>query len=165
MATEHHNLSDYDASKVPSAKSMRFGIVVSEWNHQITSGLLSGAKKTLLDNGAPEDCIQVHWVPGSYELPQAAQFLMEYTDVDAVICLGSVIRGETAHFDYVCQAVAQGVKDVGLEYNKPVIFGVLTDDHLQQSIDRSGGKHGNKGDEAAIAAIKMVALQHQLKDQ
>ena len=162
MATIHKNLSDYDIHSIPNAASMRFGIVVSEWNEQITSGLLNGAISTLLKNGAQEENIIVKNVPGSFELPLAAQTLLEKTAIDAVICLGSVIQGETKHFDYVCEATALGIKDVSLKYNKPVIFGVLTDNHLQQAIDRSGGKHGNKGDEAAITAIKMVAYQQSL---
>lgn len=162
MATEGNNLSDYDVSKVPDGSKMTIGIVVSEWNEQITKGLLEGAHKTLLKHGVLEDNILIHFVPGAYELPLSAQFLLENTAVEAVICLGCVIQGETKHFDFVCEGVAQGIKDVSLKYNAPVIFGVLTDNTLQQSIDRSGGKHGNKGDEAAVTAIKMVALKKKL---
>lgn len=159
MATVNNNLSDYDASQVPDASQMRFGIVVSEWNDEITNGLLNGAHSTLLKHGALEQNIIVQYVPGSFELPLSAQWMLENSGVDSVICIGSVIRGETAHFDYVCQAVSQGIKDVSLSLGKPVIFGVLTDDNIQQSRDRSGGKHGNKGDEAAVTAIKMVAIR------
>jgi len=141
---------------------MVFGIVVSEWNNNITNGLLEGAVSTLLKNKVLKENIIVKHVPGSFELPLGAQLLLEKTNVDAVICLGSVIQGETKHFDFVCSATAMGIKDVGLKYNKPVIFGVLTDNNLQQAVDRSGGKFGNKGDEAAITAIKMVALQQEL---
>lgn len=162
MATENNNLSEIDLSTVPDASPYSFAIVASEWNNQITDNLLKGAHDTLLRAGAWESRIEVYRVPGAYELPSAAQMILEKRKVDAVICIGSVIRGETSHFDYVCEAVAQGVKDVGLKYNKPVIFGVLTDDHLQQSIDRSGGKHGNKGDEAGVTAIKMAHLQANL---
>ncbi|MEX2379922.1 MAG: 6,7-dimethyl-8-ribityllumazine synthase [Vicingaceae bacterium] len=162
MATANKNLSDHDPNQVPDASGMHIGIVVSEWNEQITSNLLAGAKKVLLKYGLEEENLTVKHVPGSFELPTAAQFLLEYTDVDAVICLGCVIQGETKHFDFVCQGVSQGIKDVSLKYNKPVIFGVLTDNTLQQSIDRSGGKHGNKGEEAAVSAIKMVALNNSL---
>lgn len=163
MATVNKNLSEYNRDEMPSAAGMRIGIVVSEWNNHITGNLLKGAKQTLLDNGAAEADVLVEWVPGSFELPLAAKMMLSLCNVDAVVCLGSVIRGETSHFDYVCEATALGVKDVALEFGRPVIFGVLTDDNEQQSIDRSGGKHGNKGDEAAIAAIKMVALKKRLK--
>ena len=165
MATVNKNLSDYDKDTMPSANDMRFGIVVSEWNDHITGNLLKGAHQTLLDNGAKEDASIVEWVPGSFELPLGAKMMLSLNNVDAEICLGNVIRGETSHFDYVCQGTAMGIKDVSLEYGKPVIFGVLTDDNEQQSIDRSGGKHGNKGDEAAVAAIKMVALRKRLKER
>lgn len=163
MATANQNLSDYDISKVPDASSMHFAIVVSEWNEKITKGLLKGAKTTLLQHGVKEENIIIKFVPGSYELPLAAQWVLEsQKKADAVICLGCVIQGETKHFDFVCQGISQGVKDVSLKYNSPVIFGVLTDNTLQQSIDRSGGKYGNKGDEAAVTAIKMVALKQRL---
>ena len=139
---------------------MKVGIVVSEWNEQITEGLYQGAIQALNNCG----CTSVirKDVPGSFELPLGAQYLLEYTDVDAVICLGSVIQGETKDFDFVCEGTALGIKDVSLKYNKPVLYGVLTDNTPQQAIDRSGGKHGNKGTEAALTAIKMVALQKEL---
>lgn len=162
MATANNNLSDYDIKSIPNASKMVFGIVVSEWNEDITSDLLNGAYTTLVDNGVKKDDIIVKSVPGAFELPLGAQTMFEKTNVDAVICLGSVIQGETKHFDFVCEGAALGVKDVALRYNKPVIFGVLTDNNKQQAIDRSGGKHGNKGDEAAITAIKMVAFQQNL---
>lgn len=162
MATANKNLSDHDPQKVPSATGMKIAILVSEWNERITNGLLNGAFASLQKYGASAEDIIVKYVPGSYELPTAAQFVFESMTLDAVICLGSVIQGETKHFDFVCEAVSQGIKDVSLKYNKPVIFGVLTDNTLQQAIDRSGGKFGNKGDEAAITAIKMVALQKEL---
>lgn len=162
MATINKNLSDFDFSKVPSAKAMRIGIVVAAWNRKITEGLYKGAESALLQCGCLAENIIRKNSPGSFELPLAAQYLLEYTAVDAVICLGSVIQGETKHFDFVCQGTAIGIKDVSLKYNKPVIFGVLTDNTLQQAIDRSGGKHGNKGIEAAVTAIEMVTLQRQL---
>lgn len=162
MATANKNLSEYDINSVPNAKKMCFAIVVAEWNINITSNLLKGAYDTLIKHGAQKKNISVKYVPGSFELPIAAQTIIEKTDVDAVICLGSVIQGDTKHFDFVCQATALGIKDVALSYNVPVIFGVLTDNTLQQAIDRSGGKHGNKGDEAAITAIKMVQFQKEL---
>jgi len=163
MATANQNLSDYDFSKVPDASPMKIAIIVSEWNEQITTGLLKGASSTLLKHGIKEENLSINFVPGSFELPLGAQLLLEsQKSLDAVICLGCVIQGETRHFDFVCQGITQGIKDVSLKYNIPVIFGVLTDNTLQQSIDRSGGKHGNKGDEAAITAIKMVNLKNQL---
>lgn len=162
MATANNNLSDYDFNAVPDATNMVFGIVVSEWNDQITLGLLKGAKETLLKHGVQEVNIHLHFVPGAFELPLGAQILFEKKTVDAVICLGSVIQGETKHFDFVCNGAAMGIKDVTLKYNKPCVFGVLTDNTMQQAIDRSGGKHGNKGDEAAITAIKMVDLQRTI---
>jgi len=138
---------------------MRIGIVVAEWNIEVTGALRDGALKTLLDNGVTENDIIVKYVPGSFELTFGAQLLCEDKSIDSVICLGCVIQGETRHFDFICDAVAQGVTNVSLKYNKPVIFGLLTPNTLQQAQDRSGGKHGNKGDEAAITAIKMVSLK------
>lgn len=162
MATANKNLSEYDINSVPNAKKMRFAIVVAEWNINITSNLLKGAYDTLIKHGAQKKNITVKYVPGSFELAVAAQTILEKIEVDAIICLGSVIQGDTKHFDFVCQATALGIKDVSLMYNTPVIFGVLTDNTLQQAIDRSGGKHGNKGDEAAITAIKMAHFQKEL---
>jgi 6,7-dimethyl-8-ribityllumazine synthase len=162
MATANKNLSEYDINSVPNAKKMRFAIVVAEWNINITSNLLKGAYDTLIKHGAQKKNITVKYVPGSFELAVAAQTILEKIEVDAVICLGSVIQGDTKHFDFVCQATALGIKDVSLMYNTPVIFGVLTDNTLQQAIDRSGGKHGNKGDEAAITAIKMAHFQKEV---
>lgn len=160
MATAYQNLSEYDLEKVPNAGTFSFGIIVSEWNYQITGNLLKGAYDTLIKHGAKEENITVIHVPGTYELPIASQMLLEKnTALDSVIAIGSVIQGETKHFDFVCEATAQGIKDVSLKYNKPVIFAVLTDNTMQQAIDRSGGKHGNKGIECAVAAIKMAALR------
>ena len=152
------NLSQYDKNTIPSAKNFRFGIVVSEWNDNITDGLFKGAFDTLVEHGADADNI-VHWqVPGSYELIYGSKKMQEQK-VDVVIAIGSVIQGETKHFDFVCDAVAQGIKDLNVIHETPVIFCVLTDTIMQQSIDRSGGKHGNKGVEAAVAAIKMATLR------
>ncbi len=142
---------------------MRFGIVVAEWNIAITSALRDGAFKTLLENGVVENDIVVTYVPGSFELTMGSQFLCENTTIDAVIALGCVIQGETRHFDFICDAVANGITNVSIKYNKPVIFGVLTPDTLQQAEDRAGGKHGNKGLEAAVTALKMVALKNAIK--
>ena len=162
MATANTNLSEYDKELIPNASMMSFGIVVSEWNANITDNLLKGAYEALIDNGAKPENIIVKHVPGTYELPLAAQLIIENTKVDGVVAIGSVIQGETKYFDYVCEAVSQGIKDVNLKYGKPVAFCVLTDNNMQQGIDRSGGKHGNKGIECAIAAIKMVALKKEL---
>ena len=157
MATQNKNLSLFDKADIPSAKSMRFGIVVANWNSKITSNLLDGSKETLLECGASVSNISVIEVPGSFELVFGAK-LMSKQKVDAIICLGSVIQGKTKHFDFVCNAVSSGIKDLNIALNVPVIFGVLTDNTLQQAKDRSGGKHGNKGVEAAITAIKMAYL-------
>lgn len=157
------NRSEYDPDSVPSADEMRFGIVVSDWNREITRALLEGAVKTLKKHGAKSKNIVVRHVPGSFELTLGAQFLAEYDDLDAVICLGCVIQGETPHFTFICQGVTQGITQLNMEYNIPFIFGVLTTLNLQQAVDRAGGKHGNKGDEAAITAIKMAALQKEIE--
>lgn len=164
MATIHKNLSSFDGD-LPSAEEMKFGIVVSQWNIQVTGALLEGAITTLLKAGCPEQNIIVKEVPGTFELPLGGQFFAEYSDVDAVIVLGCVIQGETRHFDYVCQGVTQGVTQLMLAWNMPVAFGVLTTDDLQQALDRCGGKHGNKGDEAAATAIQMVALQRSMEEK
>jgi 6,7-dimethyl-8-ribityllumazine synthase len=157
MATK--DLSQYDIESVASAQNMRFGIVVAEWNHEITSNLARGAVDTLLKHGASDDNILVKFVPGSFELPLGGQYFAEYENVDAVLLLGCVIQGETRHFDYICEGVTKGTMDLNLKYNKPFVFGVLTTENLQQALDRSGGKLGNKGDEAAVTAIKMVHLK------
>jgi len=161
MSTD--DLSKYDSSSVPDAEEMRFGIVVADWNSQVTSQLLDGAVKTLRKHGAIEENIVVKHVPGSFELTLGAQFLAEYDDLDAVICLGCVIQGETPHFTYICESVTHGITELNLEYNIPFIFGVLTTLNLEQAMDRAGGKHGNKGDEAAVTAIKMAALQREME--
>jgi 6,7-dimethyl-8-ribityllumazine synthase len=163
MATNLKNLSDYDIKSVPSAKKMKFGIVTAEWNEEITNALLKGAVNTLLKHGAKEENILRKYVPGTVELTLGAQFMAEYADLDAIICLGCVIQGETPHFDYVCQSVTHGITELNLEHNIPFIFGVLTTNDLQQAIDRAGGKHGNKGDEAAVTAIKMAQLQFEME--
>ncbi len=161
MATENTNLSNYDSTTLPDATRFRFGIVVSEWNPTITKGLLRGAVDTLLDCGVNQSNIQTIHVPGSFELIYGAKKMQQQL-VDAVITIGSVIKGETKHFDFVCDGVTQGIKDLNILHDVPVIFCVLTDDTLQQSIERSGGIHGNKGVEAAITAIKMAHLSHTL---
>lgn len=163
MATSLKNLSDYSIKGVESAAAMKFGIVVAEWNEEITGALAKGAMETLIKHGAKEENIIKKYVPGSVELTLGGQYLAEYTDVDAIICLGCVIQGETRHFDFVCHSVTQGVTSLNMKYNKPFIFGLLTTENQQQALDRAGGKHGNKGDEAAITAIKMLSLKNSLK--
>ena len=144
MATANKNLSEYDTSTIPNAKNLRFGIVVSEWNNEITEALFTGAQLALLDCGAIEENI-VRWnVPGSFELTFGCKKLAKTLKVDVIIAIGSVIQGETKHFDFVCNAAAQGIKDLNVQLNIPVIFCVLTDNTLQQAKDRSGCKHGNK---------------------
>ena len=171
MATVNKNLSDYDKNSIPNAKDFRFGIVVSEWNDSITEGLFSGAIEALLENQVPAQHI-IRWnVPGSFELVYGAKKMLQTQNVDAVIAIGCVIQGQTKHFDFVCEGVTQGIKDLNVQTDIPVIFCVLTDNTMQQSIDRSGGIHGNKGTEAAIAAIKMAfirqqaSLSHQIDNQ
>ena len=161
MATQNTNLSNYNKATLPDAKNFRFGIVVSEWNNQVTEGLLNGALAALSDCGVGASNIKVINVPGSFELIFGAKKMQEQ-HVDVVIAIGSVIKGETQHFDFVCDGVTQGIKDLNVLNDVPVVFCVLTDNNLQQSIDRSGGKHGNKGVEAAITAIKMVHLKNTL---
>ena len=157
MATKNNNLSDYKKDTLPNVSNLKFGIVVSQWNKEITDGLFNGAYSTLIDCGVLEENIKKLEVPGSFELIFGTKILSR-KDVDAIICLGSVIQGETKHFDYVCQGVTNGIKDLNISLGIPVIFGVLTDNTMDQAINRSGGKHGNKGVEAAITAIKMADL-------
>jgi 6,7-dimethyl-8-ribityllumazine synthase len=159
MASAEKNLSQVEGREIPDGKGMRFGIVLSEWNHEITGSLFDGAVKKLVENGVSKNDIIITTVPGSFELTLGSQFLCEDKSIDAVIALGCVIQGETRHFDFICDAVAHGITNVSLKYNKPVIFGLLTPNNMEQAKDRSGGKHGNKGDEAAVTALKMVALK------
>jgi len=156
MATT--DLSAYDKNTIPNAKNFRFGIVVSEWNSDITENLLKGAFDTLTEHGALKENIIVTHVPGSFELVYGCKHMIKNHKPNAIIAIGNVIQGETRHFDFVCEAVSQGIKDINLNYDIPTIFCVLTDNNKQQSVDRSGGKHGNKGVESAVAAIKMAAL-------
>ena len=158
MASIIKNLSEANGGNLQDIKSKKFGIVVSEWNNEITHALMSGAIETLLKHGAKKENIIIKNVPGSFELTLGAQTLAQIQSIDAVLCLGCVIQGETAHFDFICNAVAQGITTLNIKFNKPVVFGVLTTYTLQQAIDRSGGKHGNKGDEAAMTGIKMLDI-------
>ena len=157
MATT--NLSAYDKNQIPNAKNLRFGIDVSEWNADITENLYQGAVDTLLGHGALKENILTQWVPGSFELIFGCSQMLKTQEVNAVIAIGNVIRGETEHFTFVCDGVTQGIKDLNLQYDVPTVFCVLTDNNKQQSIERSGGKHGNKGVECAVAAIKMASQQ------
>ncbi len=161
MSSSYKNLSAFDGNSLPDASGMRFGIVVSEWNTEITEALFNGAKDVLKKSGCKNENIFRLNVPGSFELPLGAKWLLEGQSPDAVICIGCVIQGETRHFDFICQAVSEAIMQLGLEYNTPVIFGVLTPQNMQQALDRAGGKHGNKGVEAAVTAIKMVQLKRR----
>jgi 6,7-dimethyl-8-ribityllumazine synthase len=163
MATAYHNLSDYDINSVPSAENMKFGIVVSEWNDNITGALLNGAVTTLEKHGAKRDNITVRTVPGSFELTFGAAQMLKRLDVDAVIVIGCVVRGDTPHFDYVCAGTTQGIAQLNAEGDKPVIYGLITTNTMAQAEDRAGGKLGNKGTECAITAIKMVDYVWDLK--
>ena len=163
MATNLHNLSEYDPKSVPSAKGMRFGIVVSEWNHHITGPLLEGAQTTLLKHGVSEEDILVMTVPGSFELVFGAAQMAKSGKVDAVIAIGCVIRGDTPHFDYICEGATQGLAELNTTGDVSVIYGLLTCNNLQQAQDRAGGILGNKGDECAITAIKMIDFAWSLQ--
>jgi 6,7-dimethyl-8-ribityllumazine synthase len=158
MSTAHQSLSAVSSSKLPNAESFRFGIVVAEWNSSITESLAKACNDTLLKAGVKSENIHRINVPGSYELTAGASLLANQNNFDAIICLGCVIQGETKHFDFICDAVANGLSNLTIKHNQPFIFGVLTTNTMEQAIDRSGGKHGNKGDEAAYTAIKMAAL-------
>lgn len=160
MATQNKNLSQYDKTTIPNAKDFRFGIVVSQWNQHITNGLYNGCMEALIDCGAQQENIKTWKVPGSFELIYgAARMGKAFPNLQAIIVIGSVIKGETMHFDFVCQGVTNGIAQLNTKGKVPVIFCVLTDDNEQQSIERSGGKHGNKGTEAAITAIQMAQLK------
>lgn len=163
MATAYHNLSDYDFKSVPDAGSMKFAIVVSEWNYNITGALLNGAVETLKKHGAKDENILVKTVPGSFELTYAASQLIKHTDVDAVIALGCVVRGDTPHFDYVCMGVTEGIARLNATGDVPVIYGLVTTNNMEQAEERSGGRLGNKGDECAITAIKMIDFSWSIK--
>jgi 6,7-dimethyl-8-ribityllumazine synthase len=159
MATR--NLSEYDASRVPSGIGAHIGIVIAEWNWDITGAMARGAFDTLIRHGVSEENIDIETVPGSFELPLGGQLMAETGKYDAILLIGCVIQGETRHFDFICQGVTKGTVDLNLKYNLPVIFGVLTTENLQQALDRAGGIHGNKGDEAALTALKMVSLKEK----
>ena len=159
MASSLKNLSDHDPASIPDGGHLKIGIVVSEWNEEITAALLQGALDSLQEHGVRRDRIKVTTVPGSFELPYGARLVAEKFNPNAVICIGCVIQGETPHFDYICQGVSKGITELNLDYDIPFIFGVLTTLNQQQALDRAGGKHGNKGVEAAVTALKMAALR------
>ncbi len=159
MATAGRNLSEYKKISTPNGADFRIGIVVSEWNDDITFNLLDGAKSALLENGVGEENILIYYVPGAFELPIGCQFMFDAHQVDGIVAIGSVIQGETKHFDFVCSGATEGIMNVMLKFNKPVSYCLLTDNNKQQAIDRSGGLHGNKGIECAIALLKMIALK------
>lgn len=159
MASALKNLSSYDETDVPNANEMTFGIVVSEWNTDITHALYEGCYDTLLKHGARAENIYTMQVPGSFELTTGARILNSQQNVDAVICLGCVIKGETSHDEYINNAVAIGLTNLGISTGRPHIFGLLTTNNREQAVDRSGGKYGNKGIDAAVAAIRMAFLK------
>ena len=156
MATAYHNLSSYNPETVPNGEDMKIGIVVSEWNETVTTPLLQGAFHTLIKHGVKKENILIDFVPGSFELIFGSKHMVENKGIDAVIALGCVVRGDTPHFDYVCSGVTQGIADMNIRYDIPFIFGLLTTDNMQQAEERAGGRHGNKGDECAITALKMI---------
>ena len=157
MSTENSNLSNFDSSTVPSGDSLTIGLVVSKWNEKITESLFNGAYTTLTEFGVKANNIKRFDVPGSFELVFGSKKMIQ-AKVDVVIAIGCVIKGETEHFDYICQSVSKGIVDLNINFDTPVVFCVLTDNNMQQSIDRSGGIHGNKGVEAAITALKLANL-------
>lgn len=159
MATALKSLSEYSKKKEIDISNKKFAIVISEYNPKITESLYGAVVETLLKEGAKEGNIYREDVPGAFELTFGAQLMAQEDEIDAVITLGCVIQGETRHFDFICEAVAHGVTNVSLKYNKPVVFGLLTPNTEQQAFDRAGGKHGNKGVEAAVAAIKMLGMK------
>lgn len=163
MATEHHNLSEYDFNSVPDASKMKFAIVVSEWNFDITGALMRGAVETLKKHGATEENIQIETVPGSFELTFGASQIAKQKKVDAIIAIGCVIKGDTPHFDYVCMGATKGITDLNLSCDIPVIYGLITTNNLEQAQERAGGRLGNKGDECAITAIKMIDFLWRIK--
>ena len=164
MVEKKKNLSDCKPVKLPNPQSVRIGVVVSEWNDTITYAMRDGALQTLIDAGIDKNNIKVCSVPGSFELPTAAVMMLESDDkIDGVICIGCVIQGETRHFEFICQAVSQGLTNVAVKHSRPVIFSVLTCDTMQQALDRAGGRHGNKGVEGAVTALKMIHLDRNIE--
>lgn len=163
MSTVHHNLSSRKMVNIPHIDHFRFSVIVAQWNKEVTSALEEGCVETLLLNGITKSNIHVHAVSGSWELISAARLAVTHSKTDAVICIGAIIKGDTPHFEYICQGVTNGLASICASQDIPVIFGVLTVNNLQQALDRCGGIHGNKGDEAAITAIELADLSRQLK--
>ena len=162
MASKYKNLSQYDSSSVPNGSGMRIGIVVSEWNFEITNSLLNGAISTLLKNGVNNDDISIYYVPGSFELIYSCAQLTKL-NIDAIIAIGCVIRGDTPHFDYICEGTTHGLSHLNAIQNIPIIYGLITTNDYSQALDRCGGSLGNKGDECAITALKMIGFKRNLK--
>ena len=159
------NLSDYNLAEVPAGNEYAVGVVVAEWNREITDALAQGALDTLREHGVKEENIRLVHVPGSFELTTGADLMLKNDkELDAVICIGCVIQGETRHFDFICEAVSQGITNVALKHEKPVIFSLLTTNNMQQALDRAGGRHGNKGVEGAVTALKMIKMQKELEN-
>ena len=158
------NLSEYNTASVADGKGRKIGVIAAEWNPEVTDAMLKGAVDTLKKHGVKKNDITVRRVPGTFELSSAADIMLSYChDMDAVICIGCVIQGETRHFEFICQAVSQGITNVALQHGRPVIFSVLTCDTMQQALDRAGGRHGNKGVEGAVTALKMIAYNKSLQ--
>ena len=164
MSSSDKNLSSYDKNSIPDASNLSFGIVTAEWNEEITGALYKGCYDALIEHGAKENDIHSVWVPGTFELPVGARMLAQSQKLDAVICLGCVIKGETSHNEYINMSVATALQQMGIASGKPFVFGVLTPNDMQQALDRAGGVHGNKGVEAAVTAIKMAALKKSLAE-
>ena len=159
------NLSDYNPAEVPAGNAYAVGVAVAEWNREITDALAQGALDTLREHGVKEENIRLVHVPGSFELTTGADLMLKNDkELDAVICIGCVIQGETRHFDFICEAVSQGITNVALKHEKPVIFSLLTTNNMQQALDRAGGRHGNKGVEGAVTALKMIKMQKELEN-
>lgn len=165
MSSADKNLSSYDESTLPSAEKLKFGIVVADWNEKITHALYEGCYDTLIKHGAKAENIHTIQVPGTFELPQGARILNKSKNIDATICIGCVIKGETSHNEYINMSVAQGLQNMAIATGKPFVFGVLTPNSMEQALDRAGGKYGNKGVEAAVTALRMAGLSSELKGE
>lgn len=165
MSSSGKNLSDFSHTEIPSAEGLSFAIIAAEWNHEITKALTEGAITLLKKYGAREADIKLELVPGSFELIQGANLAVRYSKVDAVICIGCVIKGDTPHFEYICEGVTQGIALLNTYADVPVVYGVLTVLDEQQALERTGGKHGNKGEEAAVTAIKMAHLRKAFRGE
>lgn len=162
MTEKKKNLSDYNPDAIPSGEGHKIGVIAAEWNPEVTDAMLKGAVDTLLANGVKEKDLIVKRVPGTFELSSAADMMLHFLHPDAIICIGCVIQGETRHFEFICQAVSQGITNVALKHERPVIFSVLTTNTMEQALDRAGGKHGNKGIEGAVTALKMLAYREDI---